>query len=73
MKHLLRTTPFKVATRTSLPAYNPEANDQKTREWTSRLNSLASSGPSKSYLSQLGALLNYYNKVVSDTRKVVIS
>ena len=70
MRQILRTTPFKIKARTSLPAYNPEANDQKTREWVTRLNGLSSAGPSKVYLGQLGALINYFNKHVESKEKV---
>ena len=70
MRQILRTTPFKISARSSVPAYNPEANDLKTREWVNRLNGLASSGPSKVYLGQLGALINYFNKHVEDNQKV---
>lgn len=31
MKHLLRNAPLKNMARSSVPAYNPEANDQKTK------------------------------------------
>ena len=70
MRRFIRTVPRQIVGRNSQPAYNPEANDQKLRNWTSRLNNLASSGPSKMYLAQLGALVNYYNRGSTDTTQV---
>ena len=70
MRKFIRSTTFKTIGRNTQVAYNPEANDQKLRSWTSRLNSLATSQASKVYLGQLGALVNYYNRAAVDTTKV---
>ena len=70
MRRFIRTIPKQVVARNSQPAYNPEVNDQKLRNWTSRLNNLASSGASKMYLVQLGALVNYYNRGAVDSTQV---
>lgn len=40
------------------------------RNWTSRLSNLSSQPASRGYLSQLQALLTYYNKQIADTTKV---
>lgn len=70
MKRFIRSTPFKTIARSTQMTYNPEANDTRLRSWSQRLNSLASSGPSKVHLAQLGALLNFYTKQVDDISKV---
>ena len=70
MKNLLRIAPYQIPTRNKVPAYNPEVNEQKTRDWSNRLNGLSSSAESKVYLAQLGALINYYNRNVEDKAKV---
>lgn len=70
MRRLVRTTPFQVVGRATQPAYNPEANDQKLKSWSNRLNNLATSQSSKLYLGQLGALLNYYNRLTHELSKV---
>lgn len=70
MRRFIRSVPFQFVGRNSQPAYNPEANDQKLKNWSNRLNNLASSQSSKLYLSQLGALVNYYNRLTHDISKV---
>jgi len=70
MRRLVRRTPFQVAGRNSQPAYNPEANDQRLKNWSNRLNNIGTSQSSKLYLGQLGALLNYYNRLTHDVSKV---
>ena len=71
MRRFIRSAPMQLKGRNTQPAYNPEANDQKLRNWTSRLNNLASSGASKMYLAQLGALVNYYNRGAVDSTQVI--
>lgn len=71
MQKLVRAVPFKTFGRSTQPAYNPEANDQKHRSWSHRLNSLSSSGASKVYIGQLSALMNFYTKQVSDSTHVL--
>lgn len=71
MRSLVRRVPFQVMGRSTQPAYNPEVNDQKLKNWSNRLNNLASSQSSKLYLSQLGALVNYYNRLTHDISKVL--
>lgn len=56
--------------RNSVPEYRPEKNDEKLRNWTSRLSSLSTGPASRGYLSQLQALLTYYNKQIADTTRV---
>lgn len=70
MRRFVRSVPRQIVGRNAQPAYNPEANDQKLRNWTSRLNNLASSGASKIYLAQLGALVNYFNRGAVDSTQV---
>jgi hypothetical protein len=70
MRKFVRSAPFKSLGRSTQPAYNPEANDQRLKNWTGRLNNLATSQSSKVYLGQLGALVNYYNRVAVDSTKV---
>jgi hypothetical protein len=70
MRRLVRTAPFQIVGRSNQPTYNPEANDQKLKSWSNRLNNLATSQSSKLYLGQLGALLNYYNRLTHDLSKV---
>lgn len=70
MRKLLRSNTLFTPIRSSVPAYNPEANDQKLKTWWNRLNSLSSRPASKVYLSQLSNLLAYYNRQVNDTTKV---
>lgn len=72
MNRLIRTTPFKIIGRSTQMTYNPEANDARLRSWSQRLNALASSGPSKVYLAQLGALLNLYTRQIEDITKVQV-
>ncbi len=70
MKRFIRNQSFPRFTRFSVPEYKPEQNDQKFRNWNARLNTIASKPVTKVYLSQLGALMNYYNKQISDTSSV---
>lgn len=70
MRKLVRTVPLRTMGRSTQPTYNPEANDQRLKSWSSRLNNLASSQTSKVYLGQLGALINYYNRAAVDSSKV---
>lgn len=70
MRKLLRANTFVSMTRSSVPEYRPEANEQKLKSWWTRLNSLSSRPASKVYLAQLSNLLAYYNRQVSDTTKV---
>lgn len=70
MRKLLRSNTLFTPIRSSVPTYNPEANDQKLKTWWNRLNSLSSRPASKVYLSQLSNLLAYYNRQVIDTTKV---
>lgn len=72
MRKFIRSTPFKTLGRNTQPAYNPEANDQRLKNWSSRLNSLSTTQVSKVYLGQLGALVNYYNRAAVDSTKVLI-
>jgi len=58
--------------RNSALEYRPEKNDEKLRNWTSRLSNLSTGPASRGYLSQLQALLTYYNKQIADTTKVLI-
>ena len=73
MRRFVRSVPVKAMGRNTQPAYNPEANDQKLKNWSSKLNNLATSTASKMYLGQLGALVNYYNRAAMDTTKVFIN
>lgn len=57
--------------RNSVPEYRPQKNDQKYRNWSSRINNLSTLPASRGYLSQLQALLSYYNRQVADTTKVI--
>lgn len=57
-------TPIRSTLRAAVPEYRPDIHDQKLRNWTNRLNVLATSPASKMYVSQLAALMNYYNKTV---------
>lgn len=70
MRRFVRSVPFKVMGRNTQSAYNPEASDQKLKAWSNKLSNLATSQSSKLYLSQLGALVNYYNRITVDTTKV---
>ncbi len=70
MRKLLRSTPFSQVARSAVPEYRPEANDQKFKNWWSRLNSLSSRPASKVYLAQLSNLFAYFNRQVTDTTKV---
>jgi hypothetical protein len=72
MRKLLRSSYLPV-TRSAVPEYRPEANEQKLKSWWSRLNSLSSRPASKVYLAQLSNLLAYYNRQVTDSTKVVRS
>lgn len=72
MKRLARNLPFKTVGRSTQAVYNPEANDARLRSWSHRLNNLASSGPSKVYLAQLTALLNFYTKQTTNSTQVII-
>lgn len=71
MRRLLRSKPFLMVARNSVPEYRPEANDTKCKNWLARLSSLSSKPASKVYLSQLSGLISYYNKTVTDTVKVI--
>jgi len=73
MRKLLRTNNLFAPVRSSVPAYNPEANDQKLKTWWTRINGLSNRPASKVYLSQLSNLLAYYNRQVQDTTKVLFS
>ena len=70
MRKLLRSTPFAIKARSTAPAYRPEANDEKFKNWWGRLNNLSSKPASKVYLAQLSNLFAYYNKQVTDSTKV---
>jgi len=70
MRKLTRSIPFQVTARNTQPTYDPETNNQRLKNWTSRLSNLAASQTSKVYLSQLGALVNYYNRAAIDSTKV---
>ena len=70
MRKLLRTTPFTQVARSAVPEYRPEVNDQKFKNWWSRLNNLSSRPASKVYLAQLSNLFAYFNRQVTDTTKV---
>lgn len=70
MRKLLRTVPMQVKARSTQATYDPEANNQRLKNWLGRLNNLASSGATKVYLSQLGVLVNYYNRVTLDNTQV---
>ena len=70
MRKLVRSIPLQVTGRNTQPTYDPETNSQRLKGWTSRLNNLAASQTSKVYLSQLGALVNYYNRSSNDNTKV---
>ena len=70
MRKLLRSTPFTQMVRSSVPEYRPEINDQKYKNWWSRLNNLSSRPASKVYLAQLSNLYAYFNRQVTDTTKV---
>jgi hypothetical protein len=70
MRKLLRLTPFTQMARSSVPEYRPEINDQKYKNWWSRLNNLSSRPASKVYLAQLSNLFAYFNRQVIDTTKV---
>ena len=69
MRRFVRTTPFKIVGRNSNLAYNPEANNEKLKNWSSRLNGLATSASAKVYLGQLSALISYYNRAATDLTK----
>jgi hypothetical protein len=71
MNKLLRTSAFKSFTRTVVPEYRPEANEEKFKSWWSRLNNLSSRPASKVYLAQLSNLLAYYNRPVKDTTQPI--
>ena len=70
MRKLLRSTPFLQTARNSVPEYRPESNEQKFKDWWSRLNSLSNKPASKVYLAQLSNLFAYYNRQVSDSTSV---
>ena len=72
MRKLLRASPFTQMARSAVPDFRPEANDQKFKNWWSRLNSLSSRPASKVYLAQLSNLFSYFNRQVTDTTKVAI-
>lgn len=72
MRKFVRSVPLRAMGRSAQPAYNPEANDQRLKNWSTRLNALATSQASKVYLGQLGALVNYYNRAATDTTKVPV-
>ena len=73
MRRLVRSSPMQKMGRNSMPAFDPEASNQKLKNWTNRLSNLASTGESKMYLTQLGALVNYYNRGAVDTTQVHLS
>jgi len=70
MRKLIRSLPLQVRGRNTQATYDPETNNQRLKNWTSRLSNLAASQTSKVYLSQLGALVNYYNRAATDNTKV---
>lgn len=70
MRSLIRSSPRVIVARNTQPAYNPEVNDQKLRNWTSRLGALATSPSSRMYLAQLGALTGYLNRGSVDNTEV---
>lgn len=70
MRKLVRSVPLQVKARSTQAVYDPEANNQRLKNWLGRLNNLASSGATKVYLSQLGVLVNYYNRVTLDNTQV---
>ena len=70
MRKLIRSIPLQVRARNTQASYDPEVNNQRLKNWTSRLSNLAASQTSKVYLSQLGALVNYYNRAAIDNTKV---
>ena len=70
MRKLLRPAPFSQVARSAVPEYRPEVNDQKFKNWWSRLNNLSSRPASKVYLAQLSNLFAYFNRQVTDTTKV---
>ena len=70
MRKLLRTAPFSQVARSAVPEYRPEVNDQKFKNWWSRLNNLSSRPASKVYLAQLSNLFAYFNRQVTDTTRV---
>jgi len=70
MRKLVRSCCFVSANRNAIPEYRPEANEQKLKNWWTRLNTLSSRPASKVYLAQLSNLLAYYNRTVTDTTKV---
>ena len=70
MRKFIRSIPLQVTARNTQTAYDPETNNQRLKNWTSRLSNLAASQTSKVYLSQLGALVNYYNRAATDNTKV---
>lgn len=74
MRKFIKNQSFQsLFSRNSASEYRPEKNDEKLRNWTSRLNSLSTLPTSRAYLSQFQALLAYYNRNVSDTTKVWLS
>jgi len=70
MRKLTRSIPLQIRGRNTQSTYDPETNNQRLKNWTSRLSNLAASQTSKVYLSQLGALVNYYNRAAIDNTKV---
>ncbi len=71
MRRFIKNQSFaKQFVRNSVPEFRPEKNDEKLRNWTSRLSNLSTQPASRAYLSQLQALLTYYNKQIHDTTKV---
>lgn len=70
MRKFVRSVPFKIVGRNTPQVFDQQASDQKSKGWTNRLGELASSQSSKLYLGQLGALLNYYNRLTTDVAKV---
>lgn len=70
MRKLLRSAPLLPKTRAAAPEYRPEVQEQKFKNWWSRLNSLSNKPTSKVYLAQLSNLFSYYNRQVSDSTQV---
>ena len=71
MRRFIRSATPRVLGRNTQPAFDPEASNQKLKNWTNRLSNLASTGESKMYLTQLGALMNYYNRGAVDNTQVI--
>ncbi len=70
MRRFIKSQSITQSARNTISEYRPEKNDEKLRNWTSRLSNLSTQPASRGYLSQLQALLTYYNKQIHDTTKV---